>query len=144
MATQAESIRLYTITDLSEELGVTPRAIRFYEAKGLLQPQRLGQNRVYTYRDRARLLIILRGKRLGFSLARVKEFLDLYDADPTQREQCLHLLRGVRQRKAELERQRRDLELTMCELSEVERETLEAMKERGFSPELPPEPEPDL
>lgn len=144
MATQPDVIRLYTITDLSEELGVTPRAIRFYEAKGLLEPQRLGQNRVYTYRDRARLLIILRGKRLGFSLARVKEYLDLYDADPTQKEQFVHLLRGVRQRKAELDRQRRDLELTMSELCEVEREVLEAMKARGIPPVLPPEPEPDL
>lgn len=133
MATQPDTIRLYTITDLSEELGVTPRAIRFYEAKGLLEPQRLGQNRVYTYRDRARLLIILRGKRLGFSLARVKEYLDLYDADPTQKEQFLHLLRGVRQRVGELERQRRDLELTLKELREIEQETLDAMERSGVS-----------
>jgi len=67
-----------------------------------------------------------------------------YDADPTQKEQCLHLLRGVRQRKAELERRRRDLELTMCELDEVERETLDAREARGIPPILPPEPEPDL
>lgn len=131
--TNADLPRLYTITELSNELEVTPRAVRFYEAKGLLDPQRVGQNRVYTYRDRARLLLILRGKRLGFSLAEVKEYLDLYDADPTQKEQFLHLLRGVRQRVGELELQRRDLELTLEELREIELETLDAMKRRGIA-----------
>jgi DNA-binding transcriptional MerR regulator len=62
----ADESRLFSITELSDEVGATARAIRFYEAKGLLKPQRAGANRVYTYRDRARLLIILRGKRLGF------------------------------------------------------------------------------
>jgi DNA-binding transcriptional MerR regulator len=90
------------------------------------------------------LLLILRGKRLGFSLAEIKEFLDLYDADPTQREQFLLLLKGVRKRVGELERQRRDLELTLEELREVERETLDAMEERGFTEkDSQPEPEPD-
>jgi DNA-binding transcriptional MerR regulator len=134
------SHRLYTITDLARDLGVTARAIRFYEAKGLLDPQRAGTTRVYTYRDRARLLIILRGKRLGFSLAQVQEYLDLYDADPTQREQFVHLLRGARQRIRELERQRRDVELTLDELREIEDQTLTAMREAGFEP---PAPEPD-
>lgn len=132
--------RLYTISELARELGVTARAIRFYESKGLLEPERAGNTRVYTYRDRARLLLILRGKRLGFSLEGVKEYLDLYDADPNHREQFLHLLRGVRRQIRSLERQRRDLELTLDELREVEQETLEAMEERGISP---PEPEPD-
>lgn len=144
--TNADFPRLYTITELSNELGVTPRAVRFYEAKGLLDPQRVGQNRVYTYRDRARLLLILRGKRLGFSLAEVKEYLDLYDADPTQKEQFLHLLRGVRQRVGELERQRRDLELTLRELREIEKETLDAMGRRGFAldgVDMPSGSEPD-
>ena len=135
--------RLYTITELADELGVTARAIRFYEAKELLSPQRVGKNRVYTVRDRARLLLILRGKRLGFSLAEVKEFLDLYDADPTQREQFLLLLRGVRRRVGELERQRRDLDLTLEELRAVEAETLAAMEERGIEEDSAPEPEPD-
>lgn len=132
--------RLYTISELARELGVTARAIRFYESKGLLQPERAGNTRVYTYRDRARLLLILRGKRLGFSLDGVKEYLDLYDADPTRREQFLHLLRGVRRQIRTLEKQRGDLELTLEELREVEQETLEAMEERGISP---PGPEPD-
>ena len=134
MASQADPNRLYTITELSEELAVTARAIRFYEAKGLLAPQRAGSTRVYTYRDRARLLIILRGKRLGFSLALVKKYLDLYDADPTHKTQIETLLRGARQRIGELETQRQDLELTIEELREIEQLCLEAMRRLGVAP----------
>lgn len=123
--------RLFSITELAQELGVTPRAIRFYEAKGLIEPQRAGSTRVYTHRDRARLQIILRGKRLGFSLARVQEYLGLYDADPTHRVQLEHLLGGARQRIAELESQRQDLELTIEELREIEHLTLEALERLG-------------
>jgi DNA-binding transcriptional MerR regulator len=126
--------RLYSITELAEELGVTARAIRFYEAKGLLDPQRVGANRVYSYRDRARLLLILRGKRLGFSLALIQEYLDLYDADPTHRKQLAHLLAGARRRIDELESQRRDLELTLEELREIEDQVLAAMREAGMTP----------
>ncbi len=133
MASHHDPARLYTVTELAHELGVTARAIRFYEDKGLLDPQRVGNNRVYTYRDRARLLLILRGKRLGFSLAEVQEYLDLYDADPTHKEQFLHLLHGVRDRISDLEQQRRDLELTLDELREIEEQTLDAMDERGIS-----------
>lgn len=119
---------LLSITELADELGVTPRAIRFYEAKGLLEPQRAGATRVYSNRDRGRLLIILRGKRLGFSLALVQKYLDLYDADPTHKVQLEHLLAGARQRIAELEAQRQDLELTIEELREIEELTLEALR----------------
>ena len=126
--------RLYAITELADELGVTPRAIRFYESKGLLEPQRAGANRVYTYRDRARLLLILRGKRLGFSLALIQQYLDLYDADPTHRRQLVHLLRAARQRTDELEAQRRDLELTLDELRDIEHQVLAAMKQAGMTP----------
>ena len=119
--------RLYSITELSDEAGITPRAIRFYEAKGLLSPQRAGSNRVYTRRDRARLLIILRGKRLGFSLEKIQEYLALYDADPIHLTQLAHLLEGARQRIAELEAQRLDLEVTLEELREIEQLTLDAM-----------------
>src|SRR5512134_949802 len=117
---------LYSITELADELGVTARAIRFYEAKGLLRPQRVGANRVYDYRDRARLLLILRGKRLGFSLAEIQLYLDLYDADPTHKKQLVHLLTGARERIDELESQRRDLELTLEELREIEEQALAA------------------
>jgi len=131
MAQPLDPDRLFTITQLAAELEVTARAIRFYESKGLLEPVRVGSNRVYSYRDRARLLIILRGKRLGFSLANIKQYLDLYDADPTHKGQLVHLLRGARCRIAELERQRHDLETTLAELREVERQTLDAMRQMG-------------
>ena len=137
MTPGADRQRLFTITELSAELGVTPRAIRFYESKGLIDPQRVGSNRAYTYRDRARLMIILRGKRLGFSLALIKKYLDLYDADPTHREQIVQLLHGARKRLAELEAQRRDLEQALGELREIETQTLDAMARMGV---VPPEP----
>jgi DNA-binding transcriptional MerR regulator len=134
MARPHDPDALFTITDLATEFGVTTRAIRFYEAKGLLDPRRAGVNRVYSVRDRARLLLILRGKRLGFSLAEIHEYLDLYDADPTHQQQLVHLLAGARQRIDELESQRRDLELTLDELREIEEQVLAAMRRAGIAP----------
>ncbi|WP_431269927.1 MerR family transcriptional regulator [Dankookia sp. P2] len=111
---------LFTVNQLAEELGVTPRAIRFYEVKGLIAPRRAGTTRVFDRRDRARLLLVLRGKRLGFSLAEIRQILDLYDADHTQHSQISLLLARVRQRIEELEQQHRDLEQTLRELRLVE------------------------
>ncbi len=111
---------LLTVNELAEALEVTPRTIRFYEQKGLIQPRRAGTVRVFTRRDRARLLLILRGKRLGFSLRDIREYLDLYDADPMQREQVRLLLGKVRARIAALERQRRDIEQATAELRDIE------------------------
>jgi DNA-binding transcriptional MerR regulator len=122
---------LYTVSQLAEGLGVTPRAIRFYEAKGLIAPRRAGTTRVFDRRDRARLMLVLRGKRLGFSLAEIREFLDLYDTDHTQRSQIGLLLAKVRARIEELEAQRRDLDQTLDELREVEREAKVAMAGRA-------------
>lgn len=107
---------LFTINQLAEELGITHRAIRFYEAKGLIAPRRVGSMRVFTRRDRARLRLVLRGIRLGFSLAEVAEYLHLYDADPTQREQMRLLREKVVERIAALEAQQRDLEQALGEL----------------------------
>jgi DNA-binding transcriptional MerR regulator len=112
--------RFYTVTQLSADLGVTPRAIRFYETKGLLAPRRAGSTRVYTHRDRARMMLILRGKRLGFSLRDIKEYLELYDVDRTHREQLRMLVAAVRGRIARLEDQRAALEDTLAELREIE------------------------
>ncbi|WP_029011214.1 MerR family transcriptional regulator [Azospirillum halopraeferens] len=122
---------LYTVNQLAEELGITPRALRFYEVKGLLSPDRLGNNRVYTKRDRARLKLILRGKRLGFSLAAIKEYLDLYNVDRGNVGQLNLLLGRVRHRLGELEKQRQDLEATVAELAEIEGRVLDALRERG-------------
>jgi len=124
---------LFTVNQLAEELGVTARAIRFYEAKGLLAPRRAGATRVFDRRDRARLLLVLRGKRLGFSLASIREFLDLYDADRTQAAQLRLLLESTRERIRELERQRVDLDQTLRELREVEAEAERTMRKRDES-----------
>jgi len=132
MTSHSDSGKLYSITDLAHELAITPRAIRFYESKELIAPQRAGANRIYTNRDRGRLLIILRGKRLGFSLAGIKSFLDLYDADPKHIGQLRHLLKGVRWRIDQLTTQQNDLELTLEELHEMEEQTLEAMEALGM------------
>ena len=129
---------LFTVNQLADELGVTPRAIRFYEVKGLLSPRRAGTTRVFDRRDRARLLLVLRGKRLGFSLAEIREFLDLYDADHTQHSQISLLLARVRQRIEELEQQHRDLKQTLGELRLVESEAAAAMAGRP-APETEPE-----
>ena len=122
---------LYTVNQLAEELGITPRALRFYEVKGLLAPERLGNNRVYSKRDRARLKLILRGKRLGFSLAEIKEYLDLYNVDHGNMGQLNLLLGRVRHRLDELEKQRQDLDATVSELAEIETRVLDALKARG-------------
>lgn len=120
--------KLFSISDLSKELGVTPRTIRFYEEQGLVLPQRVGTNRVYTSRDRGRLILILRGKRLGFTLKDIREYLDLYDADPTQREQIDALLIKVRQRILDLDEQFETLRVTLKELREIEQMSLEALE----------------
>lgn len=126
--------RFYTVTELAEELNVTPRAIRFYEAKGLLTPERAGATRVYTHRDRARLLLILRGKRLGFSLAEIKEFLDLYVVDTSQTEQLRLLRKKVHERLEALEEQRLDLEASVEELKDIERVVVDTLKSKGIDP----------
>ena len=121
----------YSVSELALEFGLTARAIRFYESKGLVSPQRVGTTRVYTHRERSRLKIILRGKRLGFSLSDIKEYLDLYDMDSARRNQHQLLLKKVRTRIVDLEGQRCDLETTLNELREIEKQTLKAMPAKG-------------
>ena len=117
-----------TVTELARETGVTARAIRFYESKGLLHPQRAGTTRIYTHRERGRLQLILRGKRLGFSLTDIGDYLNLYDADPTQQDQIMLLLAKVDARIKELESQKIDLEAALTELSAVKDQALRALK----------------
>ena len=112
----------YTIGDLSAEFGLSPRAIRFYEDQGLLAPGRAGANRVYSRRDRARLMLILRGKRLGFSLSDIREFLDLYDVDRTKRQQMAMTLDRTHARIRDLEQQLQDITITLAELRDMEAE----------------------
>ena len=126
--------RFYTVPELAETLGVTPRSIRFYEQKGLVAPKRAGTTRIYTRQDRARMLIILRGKRLGFTLKEIADYLDLYGADPTQAEQIRMLLTRVRERIEALEDQRQALDVTLDELRDIEQQSIDALKEKGLDP----------
>jgi DNA-binding transcriptional MerR regulator len=116
---EPENRDLFAIADLAREFGISTRAIRFYESKGLLSPERLGATRIFRRRDRARLILILRGKRLGFSLRDISDYLSLYDADRTQ--QVNLLTEKVDERIALLERQRDDLETTIAELREIKK-----------------------
>jgi DNA-binding transcriptional MerR regulator len=121
--------RLYTVTELAKELGMTARAIRFYEDKGLITPQRAGTTRVYSTRDRARMILILRGKRLGFSLSAIKEYLDLYDADITQHAQLRVLLAGVTKRRDQLLAQRQAIDDALSELADITAQAEAALKQ---------------
>ena len=107
------------IQDVATELGVSTRTIRFYEDKGLLEPQRVGTMRVYSRREVARLQLILRGKRLGFTLRQIKEFLDLYEVDAGHIRQTRDLLAKVSERMIALEAQREALDQTLDELHDI-------------------------
>ena len=115
---EQESRDLFAIADLASEFGISTRAIRFYEAKGLLHPERVGGTRVFRRRDRARLILILRGKRLGFSLRDISDYLSLYDAH-SQTAQVNLLVQKVDERLKLLEQQLGDLQTTIAELREI-------------------------
>ncbi|MCA1909654.1 MAG: MerR family DNA-binding transcriptional regulator [Magnetospirillum sp.] len=125
--------KLYSVTELARDLGVTPRTVRFYEDQGLILPQRAGNTRIYTHRDRARMILILRGKRLGFSLKEIKEFLDLYVVDTTQVEQLQLLATKVKGRIAQLEDQLQAVQTSLMELRDIERMTLDALQSKGVN-----------
>ena len=110
---------LYSVTGLAENLGITPRTLRFYEDKKLLTPRRAGNARVYTHRDRGRMILILRGKRLGFTLSEIREWLDLYDSDPGQVEQMRKLAGKAGARLTVLKQQRKDIDATITELQDI-------------------------
>ena len=110
----------FTITELAREFDITPRAIRFFEDVGLLTPGRAGRNRVYNQRDRTRLKLTLRGKRLGLSLQEVKDLVDLYESPSDTAQQLSAFLATLKEHRALLERQREDIEITLAEIGQHE------------------------
>ena len=119
----------YTISQLAQEFDITTRAIRFYEDRGLLSPERKGTRRVYHERDRVRLKLILRGKRLGFSLSEVGEMFKLYDTKPGKRGQLNYLLERIQEHREILEQQREDINVVLMEMGELEKEAKKALSE---------------
>ena len=118
--TAAAKEREWTVGELADDLGVTTRTLRHYEAEGLITPRRVGQNRVYTARDRARLRLILRGRRLGMTLAECREIVDMYDgADSSEKRQLSTLLGRLDEIAADLHRRAEDLRRTLAEVDEV-------------------------
>ncbi|MGV7208311.1 MerR family transcriptional regulator [Oxalobacteraceae bacterium A2-2] len=115
----------YTITELAREFDITPRAIRFYEDQGLISPSREGaggRNRVYAPRDRTRLKLTLRGKRLGLSLAEIKSLVDMYESPKDTQAQMHRFLAVLAQHRETLEQQREDIEMSLAELAAHEEE----------------------
>jgi len=121
----------FTITDLAREFALTTRAIRFYEDQGLLAPRRVGRNRVYTNRDRVRLKLTLRGKRLGLSLSEIRELIDMYDVEQGDREQLERFLQILHKRRSALEQQREDIEAVLGEIATFERQCRESLVQKG-------------
>ena len=117
----------YTISDLAREFDITTRTIRFYEEAGLLDPHREGQHRIYSDADRVKLKLILRGKRLGFSLAESRDIIEMYDPSSGNERQLNALLNKIRERREQLNEQMRELQLMQVELDEAEKRCLDAM-----------------
>lgn len=119
----------FAIGELAREFDITPRSIRFYEEQGLLSPQRTGQNRIYYNKDRVRLKLILRGKRLGFSLAEVNTLFNMYDTNPNSAVQLEAMLEMTEQKRAVLNQQLEDIQMLMTELDDVESRCREELAE---------------
>ncbi len=119
----------YSIRDLADEFDVTTRTIRFYEGLGLVTPRREGTRRVFDGRDRTRLRLILRGKRIGFALADIAEIVDMYDAAPGEHGQLELLLRRIEQHRTSLEGKRDAIERILAELSDVEHRARQRLAE---------------
>jgi len=119
----------YSISDLSKEFDITTRSIRFYEDQGLIFPTRKGQTRIYNQRDRVRLKLILRGKRLGFSLAETGRLFELYDADNSSAKQLATMMDIIAHKKSELNQQLDDIKAVLIELDDLEENCLKTLKQ---------------
>jgi DNA-binding transcriptional MerR regulator len=121
--------KTYSISELAKEFDITTRSIRFYEDQGLLSPTRAGQTRIYSKRDRVRLKLILRGKRLGFSLSETGQLFELYDADKSSVTQLNTMLKLIEHKKTELQQQLDDIKVVLMELVTVEKRCRETLAE---------------
>ncbi len=130
MTTRTEADRTWTVGELADDLGVTTRTLRFYEAEGLVTPARAGTSRVYNHRDRARLRLILRGKRFGMSLSEIREIVGMYDGAATsERRQLQTLLARLDQITEDLTARQRDLNRTLSEVGEVARQCRDRLEQ---------------
>jgi DNA-binding transcriptional MerR regulator len=120
----------YSITDLSKEFDITTRTIRFYEDKGLITPAREGQRRIYSPRDRVRLRLIMRGKRLGFALSEIQELIDLYDTDRSEVTQLQVFLKRIQSRRDALSQQQQDITAMLSELETLEEQCSGLLEEK--------------
>jgi DNA-binding transcriptional MerR regulator len=120
----------HTITDLAKEFGITTRTIRHYEDEGLLSPRREGLNRLFSHRDRVRLKLALRGKRLGFTLAEIRELFNLYDLARDEKRQLQEFLTKLEKRRALLEQQREDIEVMLNEIAFFESQCRKLLAEK--------------
>ena len=127
----------YTISDLAKEFALTTRAIRFYEDEGLLAPLRSGRSRVYGERERVRIKLVLRGKRLGLSLSEIRELLDLYESTNSERPQLVKFLEVLGARRAMLAQQREDIAVVLAEIDSLERQCRKRLRQ-GASAGAPP------
>jgi DNA-binding transcriptional MerR regulator len=120
----------FTITELAQEFDITPRAIRFYEDVGLLEPTRSGRNRVYSHRDRTRLKLTLRGKRLGLQLSEIKQLVDMYESGNDTRPQLEAFLEVLADHRRQLEQQLDDLQVTLAEIAQHEQRCRSLLRKR--------------
>ncbi|WP_374508529.1 MerR family transcriptional regulator [Aeromonas jandaei] len=117
----------YSISELAHEFDVTPRTIRYYEDEGLLTPQREGQTRIYSHKDKIRLKLTLRGKRLGFSLAEIRELFDMYDTDKSSKNQLNSMIRLIENKRSALHQQLEDIQMVMAELEAAEQRCVNSL-----------------
>ena len=134
-----QTAAIFAISDLAREFGITPRTIRFWEDQGILAPEREGSKRVFTRRDRARLKMALRGKRLGLSLAEIKDLIGMYASTEDETPQLLECLRLMSSRREALEQQREDIEAMLGEISQFEQQCQRELIRRDAQIKILPE-----
>lgn len=132
--TDADPETTYSISDLTRAFDVTARTLRFYEEQGLLTPRRKGARRLYSERERVRLLLIVKGRRLGFSLAQCRDIIDLYDGEATEAPQLHRLIETIRSRRAAFQAQLQTLDQILADLDQVEAEALRLLADKARPP----------